>query len=421
FTFLNMLAIFMGMQVPVSYFIVGGAITAGLTLAQTLSVTLGAFIVGFLIFSLIGKIGQQAGVTTMVASRPAFGIIGSILPAVITFIELAGWDSVHIQLAGILLNTTSHDVFGGGSQAVFSIIVGVIILLLVVFGSKVLKVMEQFLVPAVLLLVAMALYVALGDHSFGSLLHRAGKGNLTPAIGFDAMLISALTWVPMVADYTRFGKTSRSAFWAALIGSVPVALFMNGIGQISAVSLGDSNPIVPMVHHGRVFGVVAFIVVIFATIATAALILYSATISAVSVFPKVRVKTMAIIIGVICIALSVGVNLLGNVINWLNFQGYLLIPLFSVILVDYFLVSRSHYEPAELFDKAGRYMYFKGFNVIGYVAWILGALTFFLAQHSAIGGSILGMLVSGVVYFILSKVSQARVSVAPVMGQKPDR
>lgn len=404
FSFWNMTAIFMGMQVPVSYFIVGGAITAGLTLAQTLTVTVLAFIVGFAIFSLIGIIGQQAGVTTMVASRPAFGIIGSILPALITFIELAGWDSVHIQLAGVLLNNTSRAVFGSGSQVVFSIIVGVIIVTLVMFGSKILKVMEQFLVPAVLLLVIMALYVALGGHSLGSLMHRAGPGHLTPAIGFDAMLISALTWVPMVADYTRFGKIKKSAFWAAIVGSVPVAFLMNGIGQLSAVSLGSANPIIPMVHHGKVFGLLAFIVVIFATVATAALILYSATISAVSIFTRVPVRAMGAIIGVICILLAVTVNLLGNVINWLNFQGYLLIPLFSIIVVDYFVVNKRFYSSPELFDRTGRYMYFKGFNIAGYVAWTLGAITFFLARNSSIGGSVLGMVVSSLAYLILTRM-----------------
>lgn len=405
FKFVNLLAIFMGMQVPVSYFIVGGSITAGLTLAQALTVTVLAFVVGFAIFGMVGMIGQQAGITTMVASRPAFGILGSVLPALITFIELAGWDSVHMQLAGVLLNVSSHDLFGGGSQVVYSILVGVVIVTLVVFGPKVLKVMEQFLVPAVLLLVLMALYIALGGHSFGSLLHRAGPGALTPAIGFDAMLISSLTWVPMVADYTRFGATRKIAFWAALIGAVPVAMFMNGIGQISAVSLGNANPLIPMVHHGALFGAVAFVVIIFATIATAALILYSAAVSAANVFQNVSIRTISAIIGVICIVLAVTVNLLGNVIGWLSFQGYLLIPLFSVMLVDYFLIHRGFYKAAELFDRSGRYMYFKGFNLVGYGSWALGAVTFFLFKGSPVGGSVIALIVSGLAYYLFSRLN----------------
>lgn len=404
FSFLNMLAIFMGMQVPISYFLVGGSISAGLTLAQSLTVTILAFIVGFVIFSLIGTIGQQAGVTTMVASRPAFGIFGSVLPALITFITLAGWDSVHVQLAGVMLDNTSKELLGWGNQHVFSFVVGVIIVALVVFGSNALKVMEQCLVPAVLLLVAMALYVALGHHHFSDLLHKAGKGTITPAIGFDAMLISALTWVPMVSDYTRFGKTKKTAFWAALIGSIPVGFLMNSIGQISAVSLGNANPLVEMLHQGKIFSTVAFVVIIFATVATAALILYSSAISAVSVFPNVSVKTMSAIIGVVCIVLAITVNLLGDVMGWLSFQGYLLIPLFSVILVDYFIVHKSKYISEELFNKQGKYRFFKGFNIIGYISWVAGAITFFAARNSMIGGALISMVISGLFYVVLHKL-----------------
>ncbi|WP_027416582.1 purine-cytosine permease family protein [Aneurinibacillus terranovensis] len=418
FSFLNMLAIFMGMQVPISYFLVGGSISAGLTLSQALTVTILAFIVGFIIFSLVGVIGQQAGVTTMVASRPAFGIMGAILPALITFISLAGWDSVHIQLAGVMLNDTSKEFLGWGNQHVYSLIVGIIIVVLVVFGPNVLKVMEQYLVPAVLLLVIMALYIAFGDHSLSELLHKAGKGPITPAIGFDAMLISSLTWVPMVADYSRFGKTRKTTFWAALIGSVPVGFLMNAIGQISAVSLGNPNPLMAMLHHGSVFSVVSFIVIIFATVATAALILYSSAISAVSVFPNASVKKMSAIIGVICIGLAIGVNLLGDVIGWLNFQGYLLIPLFSVILIDYFLVHKSYYEPRELFNKKGKFMFYKGFNLVGYVSWVAGAITFFSAKNSAIGGAFLSMLVSGLCYVLLQKINVAKTTSFPVSEEK---
>lgn len=415
FNFVNLLTIFMGMQVPVSYFIVGGSITAGLTLQQTLTVTIMAFIVGFTIFSLIGTMGQQAGVTTMVVSRPAFGIVGSVLPALITFIELSGWDSVHMQLAGVLLNVTSHGLFGWGNQAFFSIIVGGIIVTLVAYGSEVLKKMEQFLVPAVLLLVLMALYVAVDGHNFGMLLHRAGKGTLTPGVGFDAMLISALTWVPMVADYTRFGISKKITFWAALIGAVPVAVFMNGIGQISAVSLGNANPLIAIVHHGTVFGTVAFFVIIFATIATAALILYSASMSAANVFPAVPVRTISAVIGVICIILAVTVNLLGNVLGWLSFQGYLLIPLFSVMLVDYFVIHKGFYPAQELFNRSGKYMFFKGFNLIGYGSWVVGAVAFFVFRNSPIGGSLIALAISASAYWILSVtvgrgISQAQVS-----------
>ena len=78
FTFWALLFIFMGMQVPVSYFITGGSVTAGLTLGQAFTTTIVAVIIGFAIFALVGVIGWQTGASTMVCTRPAFGIVGSV-------------------------------------------------------------------------------------------------------------------------------------------------------------------------------------------------------------------------------------------------------------------------------------------------------------------------------------------------------
>lgn len=47
----------MGMQVPVSYFITGGSVTAGLTLGQAFTTTIVAVIIGFAVFALVGVIG----------------------------------------------------------------------------------------------------------------------------------------------------------------------------------------------------------------------------------------------------------------------------------------------------------------------------------------------------------------------------
>jgi nucleobase:cation symporter-1, NCS1 family len=113
---------------------------------------------------------------------------------------------------------------------------------------------------------------------------------------------------------------------------------------------------------------------------------------------------MSAIIGVVCIVLAITVNLLGDVMGWLSFQGYLLIPLFSVILVDYFIVHKSKYISEELFNKQGKYRFFKGFNIIGYISWVAGAITFFAARNSMIGGALISMVVSGLFYVVLHKL-----------------
>lgn len=404
YSFLAMLFVFFGMQVPVSYFITGGSVTAGLTLGHAFMITVVGSLVGFLILGAVGVIGWQTGTSTMVCTRPAFGRYGSALPALIAFVELTGWDSVHVQLAGKLMGSIGGQ-WGLGYTRLYSVIVGLLIVIVVILGHRLLRLLERFLVPVVIVLVGMALYAVLSGQNLGHLWHTAGKGHLTIALAFDAMFISALTWVPMVSDYTRYGKSRRSSFWAAFL-SVPIALFMLFVGQTAAVGLGDPNALVAMVHHGTAFGVVAFFVAMFATIATAALIMYSASMSLLNVIPNVPIRRINYGTGALVIIASVTVNLLGNVINWLSFQGILLIPLFAIVLTDYYVVRGRSYDVAELFRPNGRYWGTRGFNIPGLVAWLAGAIAYEVVHNAvpALGGGAVSFVVSCAVYWAIASL-----------------
>jgi NCS1 nucleoside transporter family len=408
YTFLALLFVFFGMQVPVSYFITGGSVTAGLTLGTAFWTTVVGSLVGFIILGLVGIIGWQTGASTMVCTRPAFGRWGSILPAVIAFVELTGWDSVHVQLAGKLMGGIGKQ-WGLDFTKTYSVIVGLCIVALVIFGHRVLRLLERFLVPVVVLLVGMALYAVLSGQNLGRLWHTAGQGHLTVMLAFDAMFISALTWVPMVSDYTRYGKSRKSSFYAALL-SLPVALFMLFVGQAAAVGLGNSNALLAMVGRGTAFGVIAFIVSMFATIATAALIMYSASMSLLNVMPKVPIRRINYVTGLIVVVAAVSVDLLTNVIDWLSFQGILLIPLFAIVLADYFLVRGRHYVVEELFRPAGAYWGTRGFHISGLVAWVIGAVAYEVVHNElpALGGGVVSFVVSVVAYWVLAKTVGVR-------------
>lgn len=52
------------------------------------------------------------------------------------------------------------------------------------------------------------------------------------------MIALTVSWIPLVADYTRFSRSRRSAFWGVGIGYLLPTLFQFGFGAI----LGLSHP-----------------------------------------------------------------------------------------------------------------------------------------------------------------------------------
>ena len=50
------------------------------------------------------------------------------------------------------------------------------------------------------------------------------------------MIALSVSWIPLVADYTRFCTTRRAAFWGAGIGYLLPTLFQFGFGSILVLS-----------------------------------------------------------------------------------------------------------------------------------------------------------------------------------------
>ena len=59
---------------------------------------------------------------------------------------------------------------------------------------------------------------ALHDAHLGSLWSRPGKGGLSFWQGVDLMVAMPVSWLPLAADYTRFSRSGRGAFWGAAVG-----------------------------------------------------------------------------------------------------------------------------------------------------------------------------------------------------------
>jgi cytosine/uracil/thiamine/allantoin permease len=82
--------------------------------------------------------------------------------------------------------------------------------------------------------------------------------------------------------------------------------------------------------------------------------------------------------------------------------------------MDYFVVRGRHYDSTALFQKGGPYWGFKGFNLDGYAAWIVGAVVYPVAAWAlpSVGGSVLSFLAAAAVYWVLASW-RARRNAAP--------
>jgi purine-cytosine permease-like protein len=55
-------------------------------------------------------------------------------------------------------------------------------------------------------------------YDFSALLSKAGNGSLPFWIAVDIAIALPISWLPLVADYNRFARKTRGAFWGTFIG-----------------------------------------------------------------------------------------------------------------------------------------------------------------------------------------------------------
>jgi putative hydroxymethylpyrimidine transporter CytX len=363
-------------------------------------------LIGNTLMSLGGLIGSQHGIIAMVSVRPAFGIRGSNLPAVFNIIQLIGWASIMLIIggrAGAMLGTP----FGGilASSQFWIVLIGMGTLLWALgTGKSLWKILQTTAVIALLLVIVLMSWVCFGG--FGGEAAVTQTDQMPFMIGLDLVIAMPISWMPLVADYSRFAKKSRPAFWNTWWGYFIVSSWMYLLGLMATLVTGETDPGVLILQTMEKIGfaVPALIMVVFSTITSDFPDIYSATCSMMNISRKIKANTVMWIAG--CLAIIVALVFpMDQYENFLLFIGAMFIPLFGVVLTDYFLLRKGKLQIEAIDTVGGPYWYFKGVNITAAAAWAAGFITFeFVAMMKyPVGGSIPSMLVAGLIYYFITR------------------
>lgn len=378
--------------------------SAGSFLSETpfyhalLAIIIGS-IAGSVLLSMAGKIGSDHAVPSLIGIRPAFGLYGSYLAAVLNIIQLIGWTTFEI----LILSKAAEQLTNMHVTFVWNIIFGAIIALLGIFGP--LFLVKQWLSKFAIWIVyasSAIILVTLLFQNLPNVISGDGK-DMSFFVALDIVIAMPISWMPLVSDYNRFAKTSKGAFIGTLIGfSITNIIFYVG-GLLFGV--GDISSIIISIQ-AILFGFILLVMIV-DEIDNAFADIYSAAISSQSIFHNLNQRHLIIGFSIVSTILAIFVSIEGYE-QFLFLIGALFIPLFGVLLTDYFVIKRGKY----LNDM----MYGNKIIKIGYpaiIAWAIGALVYYLlsqlspiylAQLPTIGSTIPSLIVSSLLYLLITKL-----------------
>jgi len=139
---------------------------------------------------------------------------------------------------------------------------------------------------------------------------------------------------------------------------------------------------------------------------------YSAAISVQNVFPKIKQWKLIIIISIISTALALVFGLSAQFeefyINFLLLIGSVFIPLFGIVIIDYFIVRKRKFDITAIYEsnEGAPYWYWKGINPRAIIAWICGVAIYWVLVFTVpwLGGSLLCLISAALLYWVLAKL-----------------
>jgi putative hydroxymethylpyrimidine transporter CytX len=377
-----------------------GSFLSGVPFYHALLAIIIGSIGGSVLLSMAGKIGSDTAVPSIIGIRPAFGLYGSYLAAVLNIIQLIGWTTFEI----LILSKAAEQLTNTNISLVWNILFGVIITLLGIFGP--LFVVRQWLSKFAIWIVyasSAIILVTLLLQNLPNVLSEESN-DMSFFVALDIVIAMPISWMPLVSDYNRFAKSSKGAFMGTLLGfSITNIIFYVG-GLLFGV--GDISSIIVSIQ-AILFGFILLVMIV-DEIDNAFADIYSAAVSSQNIFHNLNQRHLIIGFSGLSTVLAIFVSIEGYE-QFLFLVGALFVPLFGVLLTDYFLIKHGKYQHDMMY---GNNMAKIGYTAL--VAWFAGALTYYLlsqlspiylSQLPTIGSTIPSLIVSSMLYLLITKIN----------------
>lgn len=377
----------------------GAFLVPGLSLGMALAAIVTGSLLGALLLAAAGVVGADTGLSAVGTLRLALGARGAAVPAVLNAIQLTGWGAFEIIAMRDSADALARQTFGFSNPMIWTLAFGILATFLAIQGPV--SFVRRFLRAwGLWLLLAGAGWLSwrlLADHDLPALLARAGTGEMSFGAGVDLVVAMPLSWLPLIADYTRFGRTSGGMFKGAAAGYVLANIWFMALGAAYALASNSGNGggggenllLTALAASGG--GIALLLIVIDETDNTFADI-HSAAVSTATLVPA-KPANLALVFGALCTTIALFAPIT-------QYEGFLLLigsvfaPLFGVLLTDHFVVRRRVAATAQ-----------SGLNLPGLLAWAIGVAAYQGLSRLApdLGATLPSFVAAGLVYLGLKR------------------
>jgi putative hydroxymethylpyrimidine transporter CytX len=389
--------------------VAGAFLVPALSLPEALLAILVGGILGNALLGGAAAIGAEAGVPAMVLLRAPLGRAGSYLPTGLNVLQNLGWTVFEV----LVIATAAHALVHGPLW-VWKLAAAAAATILALVGPVgfVREWVKRFALWVVLGSLAYLTWWTLHDANLGAVWSQPGKGGLSFWQGVDLVVAMPVSWLPLAADYTRFSKTPRGAFWGTAVGYFLPNVWLYALGAILLLTRGlsDAPSVITAIAAGGAGAAVALVALGVDETKEPFANIYSAAVSIQNVLPRVPQRLLILGVAAVATAGAFVVDLV-HYQDFLYLLGSFFVPLFGVLLAQWLVGNRDPFaapeiRPGQIAAWLAGFCLYQWLAPVGPGSWIR------LVDHThpgqvAIGGSLPSFILSFALSLALTLAGRA--------------
>ena len=396
-SWLSLAMIWTGSMICIPCLMIGGVLGAGLSLSGVILAVLAGYGIVCLYMCLVGMESCDTGLSTVSMASAVLGEKGAqFIISLMLAIACVGWFGIQSAVCGESFSAMVAGFTGFEIPSwISSIFWGLVMLLTAVYGYNGLKILNFIAVPALLIVLAYSMFLALSGGGLETIKTFSPSSQMSFISAVSMVVASFALGGVISGDYSRYAKSRKDVVKSTVLGVFPSGMVMMLIGAILSIVTGQYDISLVLAAVGvPALGLVALVLATWTTNVTNA---YSGGLAVSNLFGfgEDRFKVSCAVAGVIGTILAAA-GLLSEFEFFLNILSALIPPIAGVMIASYWILGKGRKE--NLRQKEGWYIPgIISFAAGAVVAYVTGSIAVFLI------GPVNGIVVSMIVYVVLEK------------------
>lgn len=303
-----------------------------------LAIVLGS-VLGSGLLAWVARIACDSGLSSAGLMHATFGSGFARLPVLLNIVQLVGWTTFELVImrdgtAAIAKHSLGWDLSSTSGVLLTTLLWGVVLTALMAGSMLTLvrKFISRFGLPLVVLSLLWLSWQFAQKLLAGDALafwHRPGDGSIGLLSAMDLVIAMPVSWLPLVADYARHGRSGKSAMSGTWLGYALANIWCYALGVVVVTVAEPGTDLVTalLVAQG---GLLALGLILFDEIDNAYGDVYSAAVSGHSLHPKLSIRRWGLLLALVCTALTL-VLPIHSLEPFLLLLSSVFVPLFGVI------------------------------------------------------------------------------------------